>query len=145
MSAIPGRYPLTIFFDGDCPICAREISILKWLNRRQRIQFVNFADSRYDEAVTGLARSELGRVIHGRWADGEIMLGIEVFRATWSALGLGLLSRFSRLPIIDVLLVRGYEWFARNRLSLTGRTNTCKIKKLGSKDSGEDSLCQVKG
>ena len=144
MSTIPGKYPLTVFFDGDCPICAREISILNLLNRRQRVHFVNFADSRYDEAATGLARSDLGRVIHARRADGEMILGVEVFRAIWSAVGLAWLARLSRLPFIDWLLIRGYDWFARNRLRLTGRLSLSDNTQERAVTSQPCERCRVK-
>lgn len=114
-------YPLTVFFDGDCPICAREIALLKRLDGRHRVHFVDFADPAYDPRKTGLSRDELGRVIHARWADGSILVGIDVFREVWSAVGFGFVARLSRLPIINRLLVWGYDWFARNRLWLTGR------------------------
>lgn len=114
-------YPLTVFYDGDCPICAREIRLLERLNRRHLVRFVDFADPAYDPRRTGLGRVELGRVIHARWADGAILVGLEVFREVWSAVGFGFLARLSRLPGVNRLLIRGYDWFARNRLWLTGR------------------------
>ncbi len=122
MSAIPGTYPLTVFFDGDCPICAREISIMKRLNRAGSLEFVDFSSDAYDPSTTGLSPSELGRVIHARWSDGTLITGVDVFRAMWTGVGLGWLARLSRIGLFDRLLMRAYEWFSRNRLWLTGRT-----------------------
>ena len=34
-------HQLTVFFDGNCPLCAREISLLKQLDTMQRLHFEN--------------------------------------------------------------------------------------------------------
>ena len=118
-------YPLTVFFDGACPICAREIALMKRLDRRQRLAYCDFSRLDYDTASKGFAPSELGTVIHARWADGSVITGVDVFRAMWEAVGLGLLAKLSHLSLVEPLVLRAYEWFARNRLQLTGRLNPC--------------------
>lgn len=129
-------YPLTVFFDGDCPICAHEIAFLKRLNPRNRVEFVDFASPSYDPNRTGLGRDELGRVIHARWADGTMLVGVDVFREVWSALGFSWLARLSRLPVMDRLLASGYDWFARNRLWLTGRAAPHRDAQIHQVDAG---------
>jgi predicted DCC family thiol-disulfide oxidoreductase YuxK len=32
-----------VFFDGDCPLCLREIKLLRWLDRKGRIRFTDIA------------------------------------------------------------------------------------------------------
>lgn len=119
------RYPVTVFFDGACPICAREIALMKRLDRNRRLLFCDFSLPDYDEKVTGFAPAELGQVIHAQWADGRVIKGVEVFQAMWEAVGLGLLAKLSRLSFIEPRLLKAYAWFARNRLWLTGRTKDC--------------------
>lgn len=119
------QYPLTVFFDGACPICAREIALMKRLDRRRHLTFCDFSRPEYDAGSTGFAPSELGRVIHARWADGSVITGVEVFRAMWEAVGLGLLAKLSRLSVVEPLVLKAYAWFARNRLRLTGRSHAC--------------------
>ncbi|WNM58101.1 thiol-disulfide oxidoreductase DCC family protein [Candidatus Nitrospira allomarina] len=114
-------YPLTVYFDGDCPICRREIDLMKIFNRKKHLKFIDFAASSYLPAEHGLSPCDLGQVIHARWADGTLMTGVEVFREMWEAIGLRALARLARRPTINKLLVRAYDWFARNRLRLTGR------------------------
>ena len=114
-------YPLTVYFDGECPICRREIDLMKIFNRRERLQFIDFSTSSYRPTDHGLNQCDLGRVIHARWSDGSLISGVEVFRETWEAIGLGFLVRISRRPIINKLLVKAYAWFAKNRLWLTRR------------------------
>lgn len=118
-------YPLTVFFDGACPICAREIALMKRMDQQRQLEFNDFSAVDYDTASIDVSSAELGRIIHARWADGRVISGVEVFRAMWEAVGLGMLARLSRLFLIEPMVLRAYAWFARNRLRLTGRSNSC--------------------
>lgn len=118
-------YPLTVFYDGACPICAREIALMRWLDRHGRLALCDFSSPAYDAASTGLAVADLSAVIHARWADGRVITAVEVFRGMWEAVGLHSLARLSRRPLVEPLLLQVYGWFAKNRLWLTGRASTC--------------------
>jgi predicted DCC family thiol-disulfide oxidoreductase YuxK len=118
-------YPLTVFFDGACPICTSEIALMRRLDRRRQLAFCDFSTQEYDAASSGFAAADLGIVIHARWADGSVITGVEVFRAMWEAVGLGVLAKLSRLSLVEPLVLRAYAWFARNRLRLTGRLPPC--------------------
>ena len=120
------QYPLTVFFDGACPICDREIALMKRLDRRRQLEFCDFSAQEYDAAFSGFATADLATVIHARWADGKVITGVEVFRAMWEAVGLGLLAKLSRFSLVEPLVLKAYAWFARNRLRLTGRSHACK-------------------
>ena len=96
LSYVRKAYPLTVYFDGECPICRREIDLMKKLNRKDHLQFIDFSNSSYQSADQDLNQCDLARVIHARWSDGTIITGVEVFREMWEAIGLGFLARFSR-------------------------------------------------
>lgn len=123
-------YPLTVFYDGACPLCAREMVLMKRLDRKHRLSLCDFSAPGYEAESTGLDPARLGAVLHAQWGDGTIITGVEVFRAIWEAVGLGFLARLSRLPVIDQLTVKAYAWFARNRLWLTGRKVCCSSQCL---------------
>lgn len=111
-----------VFFDGECPLCTREIGWLRRLDRRGRIQFTDIAAPGFDaQAMTGLPAERLMARIHGRLADGRMIEGVEVFRRLYAAVGFGPLVALTRLPGISHLMDAAYRWFARNRLRLTGR------------------------
>lgn len=114
-------YEVQVFFDGDCPLCRREIDLLRWLDRRGRIDFVDIAAPAFDPAPLGRSRDELMASIHGRLPDGAWLEGVEVFRRLYAAVGLGPLVALSRLPGVSRALDAAYRLFARNRLRLTGR------------------------
>jgi predicted DCC family thiol-disulfide oxidoreductase YuxK len=118
-------YPLTVFFDGDCPICNREIALMRQLDRRRRLIFCDFSRPDYDPTSIAIPPAELGRIIHAYWDDGTVITGVDVFRAMWEAVGLRFLARLTRFSLVEPIVVNAYAWFARNRLRLTGRSHTC--------------------
>jgi predicted DCC family thiol-disulfide oxidoreductase YuxK len=117
-----------VFFDGDCPLCAREIRWLQRLDRRLNITFSNIAAPEFVSPY-GVTHDELMAEIHGRHANGDMVKGVEVFRQLYTAVGFGPLVQLTRLPLVRQLLNFGYHLFAKNRLRLTGRCdkNGCVI------------------
>ena len=121
-------WQIEVFFDGDCPLCAREIATLRWMDRRHRVRFTDIAAPGFDPATTGLDLDTLMARIHGRLPDGGLVEGVEVFRRLYAAVGLGPLVAITRLPGISHLLDAAYRLFAKNRLRWTGRCDdACAI------------------
>ncbi|MEZ4250106.1 MAG: DUF393 domain-containing protein [Polyangiales bacterium] len=122
-------YVFEVFFDGDCPLCVREIRMLQRLDRRGRIRFTDIAAPGFDAAETGRTWDELMARIHGRLPSGELVEGVEVFRHLYGAVGFGPLVALTRLPGLKHLLDFAYHAFAKNRLRLTGRCvdGTCEL------------------
>ncbi len=116
-----GNWRIEVFFDGDCPICVREISMLKRLDRRCRIRFTNIAAEGFNAADYGLSQKAFMDEIRARSRDGEWYRGVEAFRQLYAAIGLTPFTRLSRLPGVSHALEAGYRLFAKNRLRLTGR------------------------
>jgi predicted DCC family thiol-disulfide oxidoreductase YuxK len=117
----PGDFEIEVFHDGACPLCAREIKMLRRLDRAQRIRFTDIAAQGFDAASTGMSWAALMRRIVGRLPDGTFVEGVEVFRRLYAAVGFGALVSVSRWPGVAQLLELGYRAFAANRLRLTGR------------------------
>jgi predicted DCC family thiol-disulfide oxidoreductase YuxK len=114
-------FDFEVFHDGDCPLCQREIDLLRWMDRRGRIRFTDIADPSFDAAAVGRSHPDLMARIQGRMPDGAWVEGVEVFRQLYAAVGLGPLVARTRLPGISHAAELGYRWFAKNRLWLTGR------------------------
>jgi predicted DCC family thiol-disulfide oxidoreductase YuxK len=118
---VPPDFEVEVFHDGACPICNREINLLRRLDRRGRIRFTDIAAEGFDAAGVGLTWEMLMDRIHGRLPDGTLIEGVEVFRRLYAAVGFGPLVAVTRVPGISQLLDLGYEVFAKNRLRWTGR------------------------
>ena len=124
----PAAFDVEVFFDGDCPLCMREIAMLRRLDRRDRIRFTDIAEHGFDAAALGRSMAELMDRIHGRLPDGSWIEGVEVFRRLYTAVGLGALVAPTRLPGVSHALDAAYRVFAKNRLKWTGRCDaTCAL------------------
>ena len=134
MNVIPAHHsadPLAIevFFDGGCPLCVREINMLRRWDRQQRIRFTDIDAAEFSAEALGKTYEDLMARIQGRLPDGTWIEGVEVFRRLYSTVGFGPVVWVTRLPVISQLMNLGYRVFARNRLRLTGRClgKTCAI------------------
>ena len=129
LDAEAAGYDVEVYFDGDCPLCLREIKMLKWLDSAKRIRFTDIAAPGFDPASTGLTMFELMDKIHGRMPDGTRIEGVEVFRQLYGAVGFRRAVAISRWPGIAHALHLGYVVFAKNRLRMTGRCmeDVCEV------------------
>lgn len=117
----PDDYAIEVFYDGDCPLCRREINLLRRLDRRHRLRLTNIAAADFRPEEHGRTLAELMAEMHGRLPTGEWVTGVEAFRRIYAAVGFGWLAAATRLPVVSRLLEAAYRLFARNRLRLTGR------------------------
>ncbi len=120
-------FEIEVYYDGACPMCAREISMLRRLDRAGRIRFIDIAAPDFDATTVGVSREALMARIHGRLPDGTLIDGVEVFRRLYTAVGFGPAVALTRLPGVAQLLDMAYAGFARRRLRLGGRCDaqTC--------------------
>ena len=106
---------LLIWFDGACPLCRREIALMRRLDRRGAIRFVDVAS---EDATCPLDRAAMLARFHAR-EDGQVLSGAAAFAAMWRAIPLlRLLGLAARNPRILALLERLYLRFLRVRPTL---------------------------
>jgi predicted DCC family thiol-disulfide oxidoreductase YuxK len=136
----PAAFEIEVFYDGGCPLCTREMALLRRLDRKGRIRFVDIKAEGFDAASVGVTPAALMDRIHGRLADGTLVEGVEVFRRVYTTVGYGALLVPTRLPGVAHLLDLAYRLFAKNRLRFTGRCpdGACKLHpgEAGIKTSG---------
>lgn len=122
-------FDIEVFYDSACPLCLREVQMLRGRDRKQRIRFVDIAADEFDAATVGVTWETLMDRIHGRLPDGTVIEGVEVFRRLYAAVGFAPLVALTRLPGLTRLLDVAYHAFAKNRLRLTGRCvdDACEV------------------
>ena len=107
--------PLTVLYDGACPLCRREIGVYRGL---QPIAPVCFADVN-DVAMPlppDTTRAQLLARFHVRSRDGELLSGAQAFLALWAVLpGWRWLAWAGRLPGAAWAMERAYRVFLRWR------------------------------
>jgi predicted DCC family thiol-disulfide oxidoreductase YuxK len=125
--ALPARAPeLTLLYDGDCPLCSREVALLRRRDRDGRIAFEDIAAPGFDAGRYGSSYEALMARIHAVLPDGSLVRDVEVFRRAYAAVGLGWLVAPTRWPLLRPLFDRAYRVFARNRLRWTGRAECAR-------------------
>jgi predicted DCC family thiol-disulfide oxidoreductase YuxK len=101
-----------VFHDGGCPLCAREIALMRWLDRAGHIRFVDVADP---SVCCPLDRKSMLERLHAM-EDGVMLSGAEAFAAMWRAIPLlrplGLAARW---PLVGPALDAAYRAFLRLR------------------------------
>lgn len=75
---------LTIWFDGGCPLCQREIAFMRRLDAGRRIDFIDVAAG---DASCPIDRADLLARFHAR-EDGVMLSGAAAFAAMWRAVPL---------------------------------------------------------
>ena len=103
---------LTVFFDGACPLCAKEIRLYRRARGAEEIRWVDASRSTKTEIAPGLLRKDALRRFHIMHADGRVTSGGRAFADLWAALpGIAAIGRlFQRWPL-SVLLDGAYHLF----------------------------------
>ena len=113
--------PLTVLYDGACPLCRREIGIYRGLRPLRPDSPVCFADVNDTalELPLGITREQLLARFHVRGHDGQLLSGAQAFLALWAALpGWRWLALAGRLPGAAWVMERSYRLFLRWRPAL---------------------------
>ena len=104
--------PLTVFYDGLCPLCSREIAHYRRKAAAGAVEFVDNTAPTFDAAGRGLDAGRVRRLMHVKAGD-EVRVGLEAFIALWDAIpAYRGLARLARLPGLHGLLALGYRAFA---------------------------------
>lgn len=118
---------LRILYDGGCPLCLREVRLLRTRDKQRHgdqhvLAFIDIDSASYDPSAHGgiTYRDAMG-TIHGLSGDGELLSGVEVFRRAYGLVGLGWIYAPTRWPLVQPLVESLYRLWAQWRLRLTGR------------------------
>lgn len=117
---------LTLYYDGLCQLCSREVAFFR---RRTKddptIHYVDIADPAFDAKGHGLDPVAIHRQMHVKVGD-ELRIGVPAFLAFWERVrGFGWLARIGRWPGVYQLLWVMYQGFARVRPLLPRRKSAC--------------------
>ena len=103
----------TVFFDGSCPLCSREIRHYRRLPGAEAIRWVDASRDPTSLAAAGLDRETAMRRLHARDGDGEWLIGVDAFLAIWRRLPrYRWLARFVGMRPVRRVTAWGYDRFA---------------------------------
>lgn len=120
----PVIYPITIFYDASCPLCHREITLLKKYDALEQIKLVDCSPTNFS-GEDGLSRDAMMKLIHARDAAGQWIVGAPVFAAAYQASGFMLIGKIWGAAALQPIWRIVYPWIASNRklLSTLGAAN----------------------
>lgn len=115
------EYPMTIFHDGNCPICRLDIANLQSRNDEGRLRFIDIAAPDFDPTPYGLTQEEFVAQIRAQLPDGTLITGMEVFRRAYRAVGLGWIVAPANWGPLKAPADALYRFFARHRPTISRR------------------------
>ena len=99
-----------VYFDGACPLCRREISLYRKLDKEGVVSWVDVANS--NPTVSGLTKDELLKRFHIKNKEGVMLSGARAFFDLWKELPgwkwLGRLGKYSFVVNMAEILYIGF-------------------------------------
>ena len=118
--------PLTVYYDGACSVCSREIRF--YAARSPHLELVDISAEEFQARQHGRDQEDFMARLHVRDAAGQWHLGVDGFRAIWLTMpgrAYHWLARLLDWPVLRQLAEWGYRLFARYRHLLPRRGSAC--------------------
>jgi predicted DCC family thiol-disulfide oxidoreductase YuxK len=112
---------LTLYYDGQCPLCQAEIHFLQSRNAQGKLAFVDVTELDFDAPAHRISCEAAMAQIHGRLANGQTLVGVPVFAQAYQLAQLPVLSWVLSRPWLQPLLGPAYLLFAKHRHTLSKR------------------------
>lgn len=119
---------ITVFYDGKCGLCRREIEYYKRIAREGRFHWIDITTMPEPFTQRGYRVGDGLLALHVEDDTGYIHKGVKAFTVIWHALPpfWSLLARLVELPILLPLAEKLYATFAIWRFKKLGY-DSCKI------------------
>jgi predicted DCC family thiol-disulfide oxidoreductase YuxK len=119
---------LTIFYDGNCPLCTKEMQHLKKKDHDNLINLVDLHQDEFETLYPSVKFVDAMKILHGQY-KGELLLGIEVTHRAWTLVGKGFWVAPLNWPVIKTLSHWVYLMIAQYRHQISAYiTKTFGIK-----------------
>ena len=137
---ITPSFPITVYFDGSCSVCAAEIEHYRRQDLNGRLILIDISAPDFKPGVCGISLQAFMYELHVIDQAGVVYRGTEAFWAIWQAFPnstlYGLLGTIITLPLVKPLARLCYKGFAQMRrfLPKTARdcgNGSCNIGKRG--------------
>ncbi len=127
---------LTVYYDGLCKVCDREISLYKRAQGAENILFKDICAPGFDAAQEGVDPVKVHKVMHAKTSAGEFRTEVDAFIAIWEALPrLNILAQLAHMKPVRTLLNFGYYGFVKIRPYLPRKKQD---------DCSQSPYCEIK-
>lgn len=116
----------TIYYDGLCILCSREIDHYRRQVGAENFNFVDITAPDFSAEDHHVDPFEVHKIMHVKGVDGKLYTKVDAFIEIWSHLPkYQLLSKFAKQPWLRPLLDMGYLGFSKVRPFLPKRKTGC--------------------
>ncbi|CAD6261834.1 unnamed protein product [Miscanthus lutarioriparius] len=138
---------IKMLYDGDCPLCMREVNMLRERNKSYgAIKFVDISSKDYSpDDNQGLDYETVMGRIHAILSDGTVVTDVEAFRKLYEEVGLGWVYAVTKYEPVATMANAVYGVWAKYRMQITGRPPLEEIM-ASRKAAGEckdDKVCKM--
>jgi predicted DCC family thiol-disulfide oxidoreductase YuxK len=128
---------LTVYYDGLCHLCGREITHYKRQVGAEQIEFVDICAPDFEAAKEGLDPFRVHKFMHARKSDGSVITGVDAFICIWQLLPrYKKYAKLAQWPVVRPFLNLGYIIFAQGiRPYLPKRNNAA--------DCNDSPYCEI--
>lgn len=119
---------LTLYFDGQCALCRKEVQRLRRWDRHGRLTFADIAQADFSPASLGVDIEALRTLMHSRTSDGRMLAGVDSIVAAYTLVGRGWMVWPLRVALLRRFWSGVYRFVARNRYRLSrlaGQRTVC--------------------
>tara|TARA_R110001583_G_scaffold67490_8_gene192965 strand:+ start:11915 stop:12337 length:423 start_codon:yes stop_codon:yes gene_type:complete len=109
---------LTLFYDGHCPMCSKEMMHLKACDKDNLINLVDIHQKDFETRYPEIEFSKAMKILHGTY-QGELLLGLEVTHRAWTLVGKGFWVAPLNWPVIKTVSHWVYLGVAKYRLQIS--------------------------
>mmetsp|Transcript_10159 Transcript_10159/g.17716 ORF Transcript_10159/g.17716 Transcript_10159/m.17716 type:complete len:232 (+) Transcript_10159:143-838(+) len=129
-----------LLYDGDCPVCIRNVEMLQRLDRQRRVDFVDIASPFYEpEEHGGVELEDAMERMTAVLSNGLIVQDMEAIRALYTAMGLGWLVAPTAWPVFRTAFDQLYQYVSSKRYTLLGQKMCDAACSLTFNDTSEYS------
>jgi predicted DCC family thiol-disulfide oxidoreductase YuxK len=112
---------ITVFYDGKCSLCAREIAHYQKIATQDKFYFCDITQDSKQFTQLGFETTSGLRQLHVLNSHGHVKIGLDAFITIWRELkGWKYLAMIANLPGIHFILSRVYKSFATWRFKKNG-------------------------
>lgn len=112
----------TLFYDGQCPLCSKEINLLRNIQRGD----LAFQDVHQLTEYTEASREKMLKMLHLKDADGNWHIGADATVMAWSFTRYGWLFKPLRWPVIGSIVDVAYNVWAQRRYYKLYQCGACQ-------------------
>lgn len=107
---------ITVFYDGDCKLCRREITHYERLADSKKFRWVDINSSPDALKKRNISTTDALKKLHVEDKYGNIKIGVDAFITIWKNIPeWRLLATFASLPVINEITKIAYKKFAKRR------------------------------